>query len=145
VRRDTRIAVPWINIWRMLPESVWKAAHGEHAARARGHGADPVASAYLHLFPALYRTDLAARAQGDGSLLGFPTMSLQTVAIDGVEVNAPVEITDHAGNGIVAGDATLASAEAGKIFVDYIVERSAAIVRKLQAVRQNVKGTIGKP
>src|SRR5262245_32288944 len=71
VRRDTGVVVPWINIWRMLPESVWRAAHGEDASRARGHGADPVSSAYLHLYPELYRADLAACSQGGGTLLGF--------------------------------------------------------------------------
>ena len=66
-------------------------------------------------------------------LLGFPTASLQTLRIGGMEVNAPVEVTDHAPNGVVAGDAMLASAEAGRIFCDYIVERTVSLVRELQA------------
>ena len=51
VKRETGVVVPWINIWRILPDSVWREAHGANAPRARGHGADPVSSAYLHLFP----------------------------------------------------------------------------------------------
>ena len=136
VRQDTGVVVPWINIWRMLPDSVWRAAHGENAVQARGHGADPVSSAYLHLYPELYRAELATRSRGGGTLLGFATTSLQTIVVDGLEVNAPVDITDHAANGIVAGDATLASAEAGKLFADHIVERSVALVEQLQSIVQ---------
>ena len=136
VRRDTGIVVPWINIWRMLPESVWREAHGKNATRARGHGADPVSSAYLHLFPELYRADLAGCNEGGGSLLGFTTANLQSIIVENLEVNAPVDITDHAVDGIVAGDPRLASAEAGRVFARYIVERSVALVGHLQGVRQ---------
>jgi creatinine amidohydrolase len=136
LKRDTGVVVPWINIWRMLPESVWRAAHGADASRARGHGADPVSSAYRYLFPELYRADLAEAAAAGGELIGLKTANLQSVVFDALEVNAPVDITDHTRNGIVAGDASLASAEAGKLFADYIVERSAALVGHLQTMRQ---------
>jgi creatinine amidohydrolase/Fe(II)-dependent formamide hydrolase-like protein len=125
--------------WRKLPDSVWRAAHGENAARARGHGADPASSAQLRLFPERYRADLALSAQGDGTSLGFATGSLRAFVIDGLEVNAPIHITDRAANGVVAGDARLAHATAGKLCADYIVESSAAPVRRLQVVRQQRK------
>jgi creatinine amidohydrolase len=137
VKRETGVVVPWINIWRVLPESVWRQAHGENAPRARGHGADPVSSAYLHLLPALYRRDLAAAADSGGELIGLRTANLQGLAFEGLEVNAPVDITDHSRNGIVSGDARLATAEAGRLFSDYIVERTAALVSHLQTVRQS--------
>jgi creatinine amidohydrolase len=140
VRRETGIVVPWINIWRILPEAVWREAHGANAPRARGHGADPVSSAYLHLMPELYRRDLAEAAAAGGELLGLRTASLQGLVFEGLEVNAPVEITDHSRNGIVAGDATLATPEAGKLFADYIVDRAAALVEHLQTIRQTARG-----
>ena len=136
VKRETGVVVPWINIWRALPDSVWRKAHGEHASRARGHGADPISSAYLHVFPELYRHDLAAVAAAGGELIGLKTANLQGLVFEGLEVNAPVDITDHSRNGIVAGDATLASAEAGKLFVDYIVEHAAQLVEHLKTVKQ---------
>jgi creatinine amidohydrolase len=134
VKRETGVVIPWINIWRIIPDTVWRAAHGANAPRARGHGADPVSSAYLHLFPALYRRDLAAAAEGGGELLGLKTANLQGLAFEGLEVNAPVDITDHARNGIVSGDARLASPEAGRLFSDYIVERAAALVEHLKTI-----------
>jgi creatinine amidohydrolase len=140
VRRETGIVVPWINIWRILPEAVWREAHGANAPRARGHGADPVSSAYLHLMPELYRRDLAEAAAAGGELLGLRTASLQGLVFEGLEVNAPVEITDHSRNGIVAGDATLATPEAGKLFADYIVDRAAALVEHLKTIRQTARG-----
>ena len=132
VKRETDVVVPWINIWRSLPEALWREAHGAAAPRARGHGADPVSSAYLHLFPALYRHDLAEASAAGGELLGLKTANLQGLAFEGLEVLAPVDITDHTRNGIVSGDATLASSEAGRLFADYIVDRTAELVRHLQ-------------
>jgi creatinine amidohydrolase len=134
VKRETGVVIPWINIWRIIPDTVWRAAHGANAPRARGHGADPVSSAYLHLFPALYRRDLAAAAEGGGELLGLKTANLQGLAFEGLEVNAPVDITDHARNGIVSGDARLATPEAGRLFSDYIVDRAAALVEHLKTI-----------
>src|SRR5262245_27693179 len=132
VKRETGIVIPWINIWRVIPDSVWREAHGDKTALARGHGADPVSSAYLHLFPGLYRGDLASAAGRGGELLGLRTANLQGLAFEGLEVNAPVDITDHAANGIVSGDARLATPEAGRLFSDYIVERAAALVTHLK-------------
>src|SRR4029434_7934907 len=139
VRRETGIVVPWINIWRILPDNIWREAHGANASRARGHGADPVSSAYLHLLPELYRRDLAAAAAVGGELLGLKTANLQGLVFEGLEVNAPVDITDHAKNGIVSGDASLATPEAGKLFSDYIVDRAAALVDHLKTIRQTAR------
>src|SRR5262245_38141313 len=136
VKGETGVVIPWINIWRVIPDSVWRAAHGDKAPLARGHGADPVSSAYLHLFPGLYRSDLAASAGRGGELIGLKTANLQGLVFEGLEVNAPVDITDHATDGIVSGDARLASPEAGKLFADYIIERSAALVEHLKTIRQ---------
>src|SRR5262245_47712027 len=136
VKRETGVVIPWINIWRVIPDSVWRAAHGDKAPLARGHGADPVSSAYLHLFPGLYRGDLASASGRGGELLGLRTANLQGLVFEGLEVNAAVDITDHATNGIVAGDAQLATPEAGRLFSDYIVERAAALVAHLKTTRQ---------
>jgi creatinine amidohydrolase len=38
VKRETGIVIPWINIWRVIPEHVWREAHAANAPRARGHG-----------------------------------------------------------------------------------------------------------
>src|SRR5262249_17648003 len=137
VKRETGVVVPWINIWRVIPDGVWREAHGDKAAVARGPGADPVSSAYLHLFPGLYRSDLAAAAGDGGALIGLRTANLQGLVFEGLEVNAPVDITDHATNGIVSGDARLATPEAGRLFSDYIVERAAALVGHMKAIRRD--------
>lgn len=59
------------------------------------------------------------------------------VLFEGLEVNAPVDVTDHTRNGIVSGDATLASAEAGRLFSEYIVERTANLVDYLKTIKQS--------
>jgi creatinine amidohydrolase/Fe(II)-dependent formamide hydrolase-like protein len=84
----------------------------------------------------LYRRELAAAAAAGGELLGLKTANLQGLLFEGLEVNAPVDITDHTKNGIVSGDASLATPEAGRLFSDYIVDRAAALVNHLKTIRQ---------
>jgi creatinine amidohydrolase len=139
IKRETSVVIPWLNIWRVIPDAVWREAHGANASRARGHGADPVSSSYLHLFPQLYRADLASTSAAGGELIGLKTANLQGLQFAGLEVNAPVDITDHTANGIVSGDARLASAEAGRLFVNYIVERVSALVEHLKTVSQTTR------
>ena len=75
-------------------------------------------------------------SESGGELIGLKTASLQAVVFQGLEVNAPVDITDHSRNGIVSGDATLASAEAGRVFSEYIVDRTAELVGYLKTIEQ---------
>jgi len=131
IRADRGVIVPWVNVWRMITPDVWKQAHGENAPKAQGHGADPVSSAYLHLFPELCRPDLAERPNPGRTLLGMPTAGLAAVKFNGLEVNVPIDVTDHCENGIVSGDPALASAEAGRIISDHIVATTVALVQHL--------------
>src|SRR3546814_8232235 len=57
VRRERGIMIASLNLWRMIPDSLWDEVHGAGSARARGHGADPVTSVGLHLTPELMRID----------------------------------------------------------------------------------------
>ncbi len=131
IRRERGVIVPWINIWPLVPARVRQQAHGENAARASGHGADPIGSVYRHLFPALTRPDLADLPETKRTLLGLPTSGLTSVRLGDVEVGAPVNMVDHC-EYVVGGDPTLAHAAAGKLFADYIVETASALVEHLK-------------
>jgi creatinine amidohydrolase len=141
VRAERGAIVPWVNVWRMIPQSVWQAAHGEAAPRAQGHGADPVTSVYLHLFPELCRPDMVQPPNPGRTLLGLPTAGLAAVRHGGTEVNVPIDVTDHCDNGIVGGDPRLARAEAGRIIADHIVAETVALVEHLKTAPVHVAGS----
>lgn len=140
LRAERGVVVPWVNVWRMIPPELWKSVHGENAARAQGHGADPMTSVYRHVFPEKMRPDLADAPNPGRTLLGLPTAGLAAVRFKGMDVNVPIDVTDHCDNGIVSGDPALASAEAGKAFADHIVATTVALVEHLKTVDPRSQG-----
>jgi creatinine amidohydrolase len=132
IRREHGVVVPWINIWPMVPDSLRKQAHGENAARASGHGSDPIGSVYEYIFPDMTRRDLAGRKEPDKTLLGLPTGGLTSVKFGDVAVNVPINMLDHC-DMVVGGDPALANAEAGKLFADFIVDTAPALVEHMKA------------
>lgn len=134
IRRDRGVMVPWVNVWRMIPPEIWQQAHGADAARARGHGGDPVTSVYKSLFPALMRDDLATTPAPGRTVLGMRTTGVGAASLDGLEVNLPLYVTEHCDDGIIGGDPALASAAAGQAIAGHIVAASVKLVRHLQTV-----------
>ena len=128
IRRETGLVVPNLNLWRLLPERVWRDVHGDAAAAARGHGADPLTSLMLHLTPELVRTDLIAPAARTDAF-GLPTQP-QFAGVDfrGMPVDMPLDVTDVAANGIGGGNPALASGAAGERIAEETVVRVAAFL-----------------
>jgi creatinine amidohydrolase len=131
IRREHGIVVPWINIWPMVPDSLRRQAHGENAARASGHGSDPIGSVYEYIFPEMTRRDLAGHAEPAKTLLGLPTGGLTSVMFGDVAVNVPINMLDHC-DMVVGGDPGLATARAGKVFTDFIVDTASALVEHMK-------------
>ncbi|WP_439533057.1 creatininase family protein [Polymorphobacter sp.] len=126
IRQRTGVCVPAVHLWRVLPDATWTAAHGDKAAAARGHGADPVTSVAMHLTPHLVSAARDGRAERQ-ALFGLPTTSgFSGMMFKGAEIAMPFDATEVAANGIGGGDASLSSAEAGAIFtaalVDYLAD-----------------------
>ncbi len=131
IKRDRGVIVPWLNIWPMVPNSLRQQAHGDNASRASGHGCDPIGSVYEYLFPQYTRRDQATN-EGTGKLfLGLPSTGLTGVRMGDVPVGAPIDITEHC-DYVTDGDPSLANAEAGKLFADYIVETASRLVTHLR-------------
>ncbi|MGP1397971.1 MAG: creatininase family protein [Inquilinaceae bacterium] len=139
IKRDRGVLVPAIHLWRSIPPKIWADIHGDDAARAKGHGADPLTSVYRHLFPDLMRPDLAEAPGEKGAMLGLPTTGLGAVSFQGVDVALAVDVTDRCGNGITDGDPALASADKGERIVDHLVAWCAAFIRHLQGAETRVK------
>lgn len=128
IKRERGVAIPCLNIWQIMPASFWKEIHGDRAAAARGHGGDPLTSAYHHLMPELMRNDLLAKAAPKRAY-GLPSAGVNAVNFDGVTVNLPLDVTEATANGIISGDPHLSSPEIGARICEFVVETSARFVR----------------
>jgi creatinine amidohydrolase len=128
VKQERHVRIPCVNLWRIAPADRLKAIYAGRQAEAMGHGADPLTSVYLHLFPELMRLDLIdhkARQQ----VLGLPVATFNAVKFNEVDVNLPIDADEIRENGIVSGNPELASAQIGRDIFEWIVEFTADFVR----------------
>jgi creatinine amidohydrolase len=133
VRRETGLCVPNLNLWRLMPDARWNALYGDGAARARGHGADPLTSVMMHLTPDLVRPELIDATERR-TAFGLPTQGqFSSVMFDGAPVDLPLDVTDVASNGVGSGDATLASAAIGGEIVDWTTNHVARFLRHFRS------------
>lgn len=131
VYRRTKLVTPSLYLWRiaygLLPEIV-----GAQKAKAvSGHGADPLTSIGLHLFPALMRPDLVpvANPLKRDSTLGLPFTGLGTASFEGAEVGMPHEYDETYTLGVAKGDPRLSSAETGAALVERLSDLCARFVK----------------
>jgi len=139
LKAERAVLIPCLNLWRLIPPALWRELHPDGGAQ--GHGADPLTSVYLHLFPELMRMDLAAPAPPPGALLGLPTGGLNAVRFRDQDVNLAVDVTDHTANGVTSGDPARASAEIGGRITEFLVDYLSAFVLHMKGVDARV----GKP
>ncbi len=122
------ILVPNFQIWPIAGQLLVPVLGAEAAARAAGHGADPLASVAMHLFPELVRPGLVPRTPTPvRDVLGLETGHFGTAWFDGVEIGLPLEV----GAGAVTGDATLSSARTGADLTERLVELGAGLIAHL--------------
>ena len=119
--RATGQMVPCINLWRtahaLLPEAV-----GPEAASATlGHGADPLTSVAMHLFPHLVAAAELRAPSAPAPVLGLPMRSFTNADFGKLDVQLPVDYDALVPDAIWSGDPRLASAETGKALVERLV------------------------
>ena len=131
-RRERGVAVASIDLWRSIPDSVWRDLHGDAAPRARGHGGDPITSVCMHLFPDLMRLDLATPSTG-GRAFGLPTAGAAGVAFEGATVNLPLDADEVNPDGMMGGDPGLSSPEIGRAIFDHLTTHCARFVSHFAA------------
>jgi creatinine amidohydrolase len=129
IRRDTGVVIPSINVWRLHTPEVWADAYGAAGAKAFGHGAEPVASAYTHFVPDMMRPDLREAPRNGKTFMGFETAGFGAVKFRGINISMPLDVTDLTDNGIASGDPSATSAEAGRKIADHIVSVSTEFVK----------------
>jgi len=127
LKKERGIIIPTIQVWQVMPPAVWAEIHGPDHAKAKGHGADPMTSVYLHLAPEIMRTDLAAPRQPKNAF-GLKTVGVKAVQFEDSTIEVPLDVTDVTGNGVMSGDNSMASAEKGRKIADWIVGYTARFV-----------------
>lgn len=119
------VLIPCFYLWKiagvLLPALIGR----ERAARSTGHGADPLASVAMHLFPELMRPDLLPAGMAQERIVqGLRVDGFGTASLDGIEIGLPVEL----GDSVVTGDASLCSAETGALIAARLIEAGVALV-----------------
>lgn len=120
IRRERGIMVPNLNLWRLMPDTLWAELHGVDAQAARGHGADPLTSVTMHLTPDLIRHDLMARPDRRAAFGLATSGQFASVDYKGAPVELPLDVTDVAANGIGSGDPARASAPIGAAMTEWL-------------------------
>lgn len=130
-----RIVLPSLYLWRigygLLPSIVG----AETSAKISGHGADPLTSIGLHLFPELMRPDLippATKLKSD-PLLGLPFTGLGTASFEGAEVAMPNGYDEIYSKGVGKGDPNLCSAETGAALTEKLSDICARFIAHFAA------------
>jgi len=125
LRRKRGVMVPRLDLWRLTTPEQRAKLYGADAARAQGHGGDPITSMFMHHFPDIVRGDLVAPPPGWKTLWDLPTKSVSTVIFRDVPVPLPLDVTEMSTTGTFSGDPRYASAEIGRgltqLLVDFIV------------------------
>lgn len=133
LRHAHGLLVPTLSIWK-AGAALLRTQLGETDAAARlGHGADPVRSVSLALFPE--QTQPAARPSATApEIAGLPIASFSTLNLDGVEIDLPLESAEVAPEGLFGGDPSLADAATGAALVERLAGIGAALIGRLDAL-----------
>lgn len=130
----------WLGQGVMIPSLyLWRVGYGllpgilgaEVAKRASGHGADPLTSVAMHLFPGLIRRDLIPAAAPPPDFRGLPVSGFGTVNFEGAEIAVPIEVEHIAPNGVFNCDPNLSSAETGAILVRKLSDIGARLAARV--------------
>jgi creatinine amidohydrolase len=123
-----KIIIPSLYLWR-VGYSLLPGILGEEVARrAAGHGADPLTSVAMHLFPALMRPDLVPDPLPMQEVLGMKATAFGVARFEGAEIAIPVEYHEIAPDGVRSGDPRLCSATTGAALVEQLTELGARFV-----------------
>jgi creatinine amidohydrolase len=123
VHRETGMLIPSLYLWRigygLLPGIVG----AEKAKLGSGHGADPLTSVGLHLFPEVMRKDMIPPGlpTKHNAALDLPYISLGAASFEGAEIGLPTEYDEVYNKGVGKGDPNLSSAETGAALVEQLV------------------------
>ncbi|MGF6177761.1 creatininase family protein [Ensifer sp. 4252] len=131
IRRERGVLIPSLNVWQIIPESLWTELYGADAKSVRGHGGEPMTSVYMHLFPQLVRAELMREPTPRGTVFGLPIGGVSGSRFEDLPLQIPLDCDEVDANGMLGGLASLASAEKGRAISNHIVGHTARLMRHL--------------
>jgi creatinine amidohydrolase len=123
--------IPSLYLWRVGYGLLPGILGADVAKRASGHGADPLTSVAMHLFPELIRRDLIPAAAPPPAFRGIPVSGFGTVSFEGAEIAVPLEVEHIAPNGVFNCDPGLSSPETGAVLVQKLAEIGARLAARV--------------
>lgn len=129
--RDSKTLMPSLYLWRISYGLLPGIVGAEKSKAVSGHGADPLTSIGLHLFPELMRPDLvpAGKPVKRDPTLDLPFTALGAASFEGAEVAMPNEYDEVYNQGVGKGDPRLSSAETGAALTEQLTEVCARFVK----------------
>lgn len=128
IYRERGLLIPSFYLWRVGYTLLPGILGAEGAKKSAGHGADPLTSVAMHLFPDWIRADLVPPAPVAPTVKGLKVTGLTTLSFEGAEMAVPLEVAETAPNGVWGGDPRLCSAETGAKLVDQLSDIGARFV-----------------
>ena len=129
LRRRHGVIIPVLYLWREAGKI--HSALGGGADRF-GHGGDPLASIAYYLRPELCRPQDMRKREPAAPFLGLAPVNFGVVRTHGLDFSVPMWAEEAASGGLIAPDASGATAEHGKAVVEKLVEGGAAMCALLR-------------
>lgn len=120
--------IPSLYLWQMGYALLPSILGAEVAAKAAGHGADPLTSVVMHLFPQLMRPDLVPDQAPFQQIMGLPAATFGQIRFEGVNIAVPAEY-DAVAPDAVRGNPRLCSEKTGAALVEQLTEIGARFVQ----------------
>ena len=119
-----RRVIPSLYLWRIAYGIIPQVAPAGQGTKSSGHGADPLTSIGMHLFPELIREDLipAAKPLKRETKLDLSFTALGTGSFEGAEIGLPHEYDEVYNLGVGTGDPKLCNAETGEKLTERLVD-----------------------
>lgn len=128
IHRTKGVTIPSLYLWRigygLLPGIVG----AEQARATSSHGADPLTSIALHLFPERVRADLMPGPAEPRTSHGLDMTGWGTARFEGAEVGMPLDYDATSPTAVGPGDPRLCTAETGAALTEQLTELGARFV-----------------
>ena len=122
LHRTQGVTIPSLYLWRIGYGLLPGILGAEKARQVSSHGADPLTSIALHLFPERVRTDMIPGPAEKRTAMGLDLTGWGTAKFEGAEVGIPLEYDATSPTGVGAGDPRLCTAETGAALTEQLTE-----------------------
>ena len=104
IYRDGKVLIPSFYLWRVAYSYLPGILGAETATKAAGHGADPLTSVAMHLFPELIRADMVPPPPVAPTVMGSPVINFGTGGVTQfADANGNVQVNQIQQDGFPAG------------------------------------------